>query len=125
MALDRVRQLSAHEVGHTLGFPHNYIGSATGRESVMDYPAPLVTIAADGTLDLTDAYPQRIGDYDKMSIAWLYQDFPSGTDEKAALNKIVEDGYRRGLKYLGYDNNNFIGAGHQFASGVGQRIKSG
>ncbi|MGE3618435.1 MAG: zinc-dependent metalloprotease, partial [Gemmatimonadales bacterium] len=116
LALDRVRQLSAHEVGHTLGFPHNYIGSATGRESVMDYPAPLAKITAQGTIDLSDAYPQRIGEYDKMAVTWLYQDFPAGTDEKAALDRIVDEGYRRGLRYVGYTNNNFIGAGHQFAS---------
>lgn len=116
LALDRVRQLGAHEVGHTLGFPHNYIASALGRSSVMDYPAPLVKIRPDGTLDLSDAYPQQIGDYDKMAITWLYQDFPPGTDEKAALDKIIEDGYKRGLRYVGYTNNNFIGAPAQYAS---------
>ena len=116
MALARVRQLGAHEVGHTLGFPHNYIGSALGRSTVMDYPAPLVRITPQGTLDLSDAYDQKIGDYDKLAITWLYQDFPPGTDEKAALDKIVEDGYKRGLRYVGYRNNNFIGAPAQFAS---------
>lgn len=116
MALDRVRQLAAHEVGHTLGFPHNYFGSAMGRETVMDYPAPLVKITPQGTLDLSDAYPQRIGEYDKLAITWLYQDFPAGTDERAALTRIAEDGLKRGLLYVGYTNNNFIGAGHQFAS---------
>ena len=116
LALDRVRQLGAHEVGHTLGLPHNYIGSALGRNTVMDYPAPLVKITPQGTLDLSDAYPQLIGDYDKMSIAYLYQDFPAGTDEKVALNQIVEEGYKRGLRYVGYTNNNFIGAPAQYAS---------
>ena len=116
LALDRVRQLAAHEVGHTLGFPHNYIGSAIGRESVMDYPAPLVKITPQGTLDLSDAFPQRIGEYDKLAITWLYQDFAPGTNEPEALKKIVEDGLRKGLRYVGYTNNNFIGAGHQFAS---------
>lgn len=116
LALDRVRQLGAHEVGHTLGFPHNYIGSATGRSTVMDYPAPLVKITPQGTLDLSDAYDQKIGDYDKMAIAWLYQDFPPGTDEKAALDRIIDDGYRRGLRYVGYKNNTFVGAAAQYAS---------
>jgi hypothetical protein len=116
LALDRVRQLSAHEVGHTLGFPHNYIGSAHGRMTVMDYPAPLVKITAQGTLDLSDAYPQKIGDYDKVAITWLYQDFPAGTNEPEALKKITEDALKQGITFMGYTNNNFIGAAHQFAS---------
>lgn len=115
MALARVRQLSAHEVGHTLGFPHNYVASAQGRESVMDYPAPLVEIRGDGTLDLSNAYLRRIGEYDKLSVNWLYRDFPPGTDEKAALEAIVADAVARDLRYVGHTNNNFIGAGHQYA----------
>ena len=116
LALDRVRQLSAHEVGHTLGFPHNYIASAHGRESVMDYPAPLVKITPQNTLDLSDAYPQKIGEYDKVAITWLYQDFPAGTNEPEALKKITEDALRKGITFMGYINNNFIGAAHQYAS---------
>ena len=91
MALARWRQLTAHEIGHTLGFPHNYISSAYGRESVMDYPAPLVEIR-NGELDLSNAYVQRIGEYDKLSVTWLYQDFPNGTDERAALEAITNQG---------------------------------
>ena len=60
MALARVRQLSAHEVGHTLGLAHNYIASTyADRASVMDYPAPLVEITPDGRLDLSNAYGGR------------------------------------------------------------------
>lgn len=116
MALDRVRQLSAHEVGHTLGFPHNYLGSATGRESVMDYPAPLVEIDDDGALDFSNAYPQRIGEYDKLAVRYAYTQFPAGADETAELAKIVQESLDRGLLFLDHTNNNFIGAGHQFAS---------
>ncbi len=116
MALARVRQLSAHEVGHTLGFPHNYMASAYDRESVMDYPAPLVEIDGNGNLDLSNAYVPRIGEYDKLSVNWLYREFPSGTDEVAALNAIAEQGVADGLIYMGHTNNNFIGAGHQYAS---------
>ena len=96
MALARVRQLSAHEVGHTLGFPHNYIASAYGRESVMDYPAPLVEIDEDGNLDLSNAYVQRIGEYDKLSVNWLYREFPTGTDEVNSLALIAQRGVRGG-----------------------------
>ena len=116
MALARVRQLSAHEVGHTLGFPHNYMASAYGRESVMDYPAPLVEIDGNGSLDLSNAYVQRIGEYDKLSVNWLYREFPAGTDETSALAQIAQQGVEDGLIYMGHTNNNFIGAGHQYAS---------
>ena len=116
MALARVRQLSAHEVGHTLGFPHNYIASAYGRESVMDYPAPLVEIDEDGNLDLSNAYVQRIGEYDKLSVNWLYREFPTGTDEVNSLALIAQRGVEDGLIYMGHTNNNFVGAGHQYAS---------
>ena len=116
MALDRVRQLSAHEVGHTLGFPHNYMASAYGRESVMDYPAPYVDIDGQGNLDLSNAYVQRIGEYDKLSVNWLYRQFPEGTDVPAALDEIAREGVEAGWIYMGHNNNNFIGAGHQYAS---------
>ena len=115
MALARVRQLSAHEVGHTLGFPHNYLSSTYGRESVMDYPAPLVEIDGAGDLDLSNAYVQRIGEYDKLSVNWLYREFPAGTDEAAGLEEIVLQGIRDGLVFMAHTNNNFIGSGHPYA----------
>ena len=115
MALARVRQLSAHEVGHTIGFPHNYIASSYGRESVMDYPAPYVQIT-DGEIDLSDAYVQRIGEYDKLSVDWLYRDFPDGADVEAELERIAQRSIDEGLIYMGHTNNNFIGAAHQYAS---------
>src|SRR5579863_1006163 len=100
MALARLRQLAAHEVGHTLGLMHNYSSSTVNRSSVMDYPPPLVKLAADGTPDLSDAYATGIGDWDKVSITWGYNDFAPGTDEHAALNKILTDAFGRGLRYL-------------------------
>ena len=116
MALARVRQLAAHEVGHTLGFPHNYMASSYERESVMDYPAPLVEIDSEGNLDLSNAYLRRIGEYDKLSTNWLYREFPEGTDEVAALDAIAQQGIEDGLIYMGHSNNNFVDAGHQYAS---------
>jgi len=115
MALDRVRQLAAHEVGHTLGFPHNYLGSAIGRESVMDYPAPLVEITGEGKLDLSNAYPQRIGEYDKLAVRYAYEQFPVGANEAEELAKIVRESLDRGLLFMDHNNNSFVGAGHQFA----------
>lgn len=115
MALDRVRQLSAHEVGHTLGFPHNYIASAYGRESVMDYPAPLIEITDDGRIDLSNAYVQRIGEYDKLAVRYAYSQFAPDADEAEELAAIVQESLDTGLIFMDHNNNNFRGAGHQFA----------
>jgi len=100
MALARLRQLAAHEVGHTLGLMHNYSASTVNRSSVMDYPPPYVKLGADGTPDLSDAYANGIGEWDKVAIAYGYQDFPKSTDEHAALNKILNQAFGRGLRYL-------------------------
>jgi hypothetical protein len=115
MALDRVRQLSAHEVGHTLGFPHNYIASAYGRESVMDYPAPLIEITDDGRIDLSNAYVQRIGEYDKLAVRYAYSQFAPDADAAEKLAAIVQESLDTGLIFMDHNNNNFRGAGHQFA----------
>jgi hypothetical protein len=100
MALARLRQLAAHEVGHTLGLMHNYSASTVNRSSVMDYPPPYVKLGADGKPDLSEAYATGIGEWDKVSIAFGYQDFAPGTDEHGALNKILLDAFGRGLRYL-------------------------
>ena len=100
MALARLRQLAAHEVGHTLGLMHNYSASTVNRSSVMDYPPPYVKLGADGAPDLSAAYTTGIGEWDKVSIAFGYQDFAPGTNEGAALSKIILDAFGRGLRYL-------------------------
>lgn len=100
MALARIRQLAAHEVGHTIGLSHNYIASTEGRASVMDYPQPLVQIRPDGSFDLSQAYATGIGAWDKVTIAYGYQDFPAGTETAAKLNGIIQDARTRGLIYL-------------------------
>lgn len=115
MSLARVRQLSAHEVGHTLGYPHNYLSSSYGRESVMDYPAPLVEITAAGKIDLSNAYIQRIGEYDKLAIRYSYEQFAPEANEEEELAKIVQESLDSGLLFMAHNNNNFIGGGHQFA----------
>lgn len=99
MTIDRLKQLAAHEVGHTLGLPHNYISSIAGRASVMDYPHPLVDYA-NGKFDLSRAYAVGIGDYDKASIIWGYQDFPSNVNEAVELEKIVQNTLKKGLRFL-------------------------
>jgi hypothetical protein len=115
MALARVRQLSAHEVGHTLGLAHNYIASTYGRASVMDYPAPLVRLTGDGRLDLSDAYAVGAGEYDKFAIRWLYADFPPGASEPEALEAIVQDGLSRGIRFLTDQDARPAGGAHPLA----------
>jgi hypothetical protein len=100
MVLARLRQLAAHEVGHTLGLQHNYAASPVNRASVMDYPAPYVKLGADGVPDLSEAYAKGIGEWDKVSIAYGYQDFPAGTNEQSALDQILSNAFSRGLMYL-------------------------
>jgi hypothetical protein len=100
MALERLKQLSAHEVGHTIGLMHNYAASVSNRASVMDYPHPLAKLNAAGQIDLSDAYDNKIGEWDKVSITWGYQDFPSGTNETAALNKMLTDASKKGLQFI-------------------------
>ncbi|MBV9494268.1 MAG: zinc-dependent metalloprotease, partial [Acidobacteria bacterium] len=90
MALARIRQLAAHEVGHTLGLDHNMAASSQTRASVMDYPAPFVKIT-DGKLDLSDAYATGIGSYDKFAIRYGYAQFAPGTNEAAELNRIARE----------------------------------
>jgi len=101
MALARLRQLAAHEVGHTLGLAHNYSSSMDGRVSVMDYPHPWVTIDANGDFDLTQAYDDKIGAWDNVSITYGYADFPEGINENQALNDILTDAYQtQGLSFI-------------------------
>lgn len=100
MVLARLRQLSAHEVGHTLGLQHNYAASPVSRASVMDYPAPRAKLGPDGVPELSDAYAKGIGEWDKVAIAYGYQDFPSGTNEAQALDRTLSDAFARGLMYL-------------------------
>ncbi|MEO1214873.1 MAG: zinc-dependent metalloprotease [Bacteroidota bacterium] len=89
LALARLRQLSAHEVGHTIGLMHNFAASVDGRSSVMDYPHPLILMDENGNLDFSKSYDVGIGAFDKRSVLWGYQDFPEGTDEEAELQKIL------------------------------------
>jgi hypothetical protein len=100
IVLARLRQLAAHEVGHTLGLQHNFAASISNRASVMDYPGPLVKLGPDGRPDISDAYAHGIGEWDKVTIAYGYQDFPAGTNEQDALDKILSDAFKRGLMYL-------------------------
>lgn len=98
MALARIRQLSAHEVGHTLGIAHNFAASADGRESVMDYPHPTVRIV-NGKVSLENAYDVGMGKWDEHVIAYGYQDLPEGSNETAFLDKVISDAHDAKLAY--------------------------
>ena len=112
MAVARLRQLSAHEIGHTLELSHNYISSAANRASVMDYPPPFAQLKADGTVDLSDAYAVGIGEWDKVAIAYGYQDFPKGADEPKALTGILDAARARGLTFLTDQDARPVGSSH-------------
>ncbi|MDB5240671.1 MAG: peptidase, partial [Spirosoma sp.] len=99
MSLDRLRQLAAHEVGHTLGLPHNYLASTQGRASVMDYPTMVANVKKT-KIDLSDAYAKGIGSYDKWSIRYGYEQFANGLDEKQELEKLVTQMQTAGLSFL-------------------------
>jgi hypothetical protein len=114
MALARLRQLSAHEVGHTLGLAHAYSASAEHNSSVMDYPHPLVAIK-DGKLSLEQAYDNKIGAWDKASIQFGYQDFPDGADEASALKSMIAKSLSEGLTFLSDQDARPRGGAHPFA----------
>ena len=99
-ALSRIRQLSAHEVGHTLGIAHNFAASSDDRASVMDYPHPMVTLDAQGEVVVDNAYAVGIGEWDKRAIIWGYQDFPEGVVEAEARSRIIEKTLASGLRYV-------------------------
>lgn len=99
-AMARRRQHAAHEVGHTLGLAHNFIAASYGRASVMDYPAPLLHLRDDGTIDVSDAYRDSPGAYDTLAIRYGYTQFDSPEEEKRGLDEIVQWGIENGHLFI-------------------------
>ncbi|MBN4085119.1 zinc-dependent metalloprotease [Flavobacteriaceae bacterium AH-315-B10] len=114
MALARIRQLSAHEIGHTIGFAHNFAASTNGRASVMDYPHPLITFNGN-EIDLSNAYDTKIGAWDKVTVAYSYSEFDSNTSEREALNKILDKAKNDGLRFITDSDARPQGGAHALA----------
>jgi len=109
MAIKRLRQLSAHEVGHTIGLSHNFVSSARNRKSVMDYPHPLIKFS-NNKVDLSEAYDHGIGDWDKLAINWGYRQFDSNENDQ--LNKILQDGYKDDIYFITDQDSRPAGSAH-------------
>ncbi|MFT6930786.1 MAG: hypothetical protein ACJAQ7_002278 [Sediminicola sp.] len=99
LSLARIRQLSAHEIGHTIGFAHNFAASTNERASVMDYPHPQFSVK-NGKIDFSNAYANGIGLWDKVTVAYSYTQLPDVTDERKALNAILSAAQNNGLRYI-------------------------
>ena len=112
MALARIRQLSAHEVGHTIGLAHNFAASSKGRSSVMDYPHPTLSLN-DRSVDFSNAYDTKIGDWDKVSIAYSYSEF--NANEEANLKKILHDAFKNGARFITDQDARPLGSAHAYA----------
>ena len=99
-ALNRLKQLSAHEIGHTIGLAHSYATSATGRSSVMDYPHPLISLDANGKVDFGDAYDLKIGEWDKWAITYGYGQPAANQTEEEFLEKTLQATYAAGYEFI-------------------------
>ncbi|MBJ2173034.1 zinc-dependent metalloprotease [Aureibaculum sp. A20] len=114
MALARIRQLAAHEVGHTIGFAHNFAASTKNRGSVMDYPHPQLKLT-EGTIDFSDAYAVGIGEWDKVTVAYSYQDFPNGQKEEDMLPQLLNNAFMNGMRYISDQDARPAGSAHGYA----------
>ncbi|MEO7360732.1 MAG: zinc-dependent metalloprotease [Gemmatimonadaceae bacterium] len=109
-AMARRRQHAAHEIGHTLGFPHNYIASAQGRTSVMDYPFPIINLNSRGEIDLSQAFSPGAGAWDTLTVRYGYTWYPNETAEKAGLANIIADGLKRNVRFVADQHSNADGS---------------
>ncbi|WP_296383087.1 zinc-dependent metalloprotease [Winogradskyella sp.] len=114
MALARIRQLSAHEVGHTIGFTHNFAASTNNRASVMDYPHPQISLR-NGTIDFSKAYATGIGVWDKVTVVYSYSEFDKDTNEIQALNAILKKAQDDDLRFITDSDARASGGAHVLA----------
>ncbi|MEE2773213.1 MAG: zinc-dependent metalloprotease [Bacteroidota bacterium] len=114
LALARIRQLAAHEVGHTLGFAHNFAASESDRSSVMDYPHPQFELQ-NGEISFENAYDTNIGEWDKITVAYSYGDVPEGESERDYLNAVLNKAKDQGLTFITDSDARSAGGAHAFA----------
>ena len=112
LALARIRQLVAHEIGHTIGIQHNFLASSFDRASVMDYPHPTLSLDDSNQIQWENAYDVGIGEWDKISVAYGYQDFAENVDENLELEKIIQGGIQRGISFITDQDSRPIGSAH-------------
>ena len=112
MSLARIRQLSAHEVGHTIGMEHNFAASTQSRSSVMDYPFPLVRLGANGEPDLSAAYAVGMGAWDMRTVLYAYQDYPDDVDANVERDRVMAETIASGLAYVSDDDSRAVGTAH-------------
>ena len=112
LALARIKQLVAHEIGHTIGIQHNFLASSFDRASVMDYPHPTLKLNDLNQIEWENAYDTGIGEWDKISVAYGYQDFPNNVNEELALEEIIQSGIKRGITFITDQDSRSIGSAH-------------
>lgn len=113
LALARIRQLSAHEIGHTLGFAHNFAASTVNRSSVMDYPHPQFALE-NGEVTFTNPYAIGIGEWDKYTVAYSYLDFGDASESEVHenLQSLLADAYSSGYRYISDADARAAGGAH-------------
>jgi hypothetical protein len=116
MTLARLRQLSAHETGHTLGLEHNFAASSFAHTpaesvSVMDYPHPWIVLDKEGVPDLSQAYATNIGAWDKVAINFGYRQFETGA-ERAGTDAILKEAAQSGLYFISDQDSRPLGSAH-------------
>lgn len=115
MALARLRQLAAHEVGHTIGLTHNFAASYNDRASVMDYPHPYIRINADGNIAFDQAYDVGIGEWDKRTVLYGYKEFSDELSEKLGLEAILNENKQMSFQFIADPDARPVSGAHPYA----------